>query len=86
MPERQSHHPDNELIDEMSKAPSQQSSSGGKLAQEVGKRAEQNEIDGATVEHLAHNGRTSPHPPTPEARRHGDHVVYDVGTQPSLHG
>ena len=57
MPERQSHHPDNELIDEMSKAPSQQSSSGGKLAQEVGKRAEQNEIDGATVERVTGSDR-----------------------------
>lgn len=38
MPER---HSDKDLIDEMSRAPSQQSSSGGGLAQAVGKRAEE---------------------------------------------
>ena len=47
MPERQSPHSDNDLIDEMSKAPSQKSSGGGGLAQEVGKRAEEK---GATEE------------------------------------
>ena len=41
-------------------------------------------VAGVTVEHLAHDGRTSPHPPTPEARRQGDHLVYDVGAQPAL--
>ena len=44
MPERQSRHPDNDLIDSMSdqKTPSQQSSSGGDVNVRVGKRAELN--------------------------------------------
>ncbi|MBX7535781.1 hypothetical protein K3175_08910 [Qipengyuania sp. GH1] len=44
MPERQSMHPDNELIDEMTKhpTPSQQSSSGGEVNRRVGKRGELN--------------------------------------------
>jgi uncharacterized protein (DUF488 family) len=36
----------------------------------------------ATVLHLFHDGRLQPHPVTPEARRDGDDVVYDVGTLP----
>ena len=42
MPERQSRHPDNELIDEMTDVPtpSQQSSSGGQVNRDVGKRGE----------------------------------------------
>lgn len=47
MPER---HSDNDLIDEMSKAPSQKGSSGGSLAQEVGKRAEEKGATGEEVE------------------------------------
>ena len=44
MTERQSHHPDNELIDSMTEnaTPSQQSSSGGEVNREVGKRGELN--------------------------------------------
>ena len=44
MPERQSRHPDNDLIDEMSEeaTPSQQESSGGRVNVRVGKRAEAN--------------------------------------------
>ena len=44
MPERQSRHPDNELIKEITegKTPSQQSSSGGEVNRRVGKRAELN--------------------------------------------
>ncbi len=44
MPERQSLHPDNELIDEITaeKTPSQQGSSGGQVNVRVGKRAELN--------------------------------------------
>ncbi len=41
MPDKQSRPNDNDLIDEMQEAPSQGSSSGGNLAKEVGKRAEQ---------------------------------------------
>ncbi|HKH06378.1 MAG TPA: DUF488 domain-containing protein [Acidimicrobiales bacterium] len=41
-------------------------------------------VVGAAVTHLAHDGRTSPHPPTREARPAGGHLVYDLGTQPSL--
>jgi uncharacterized protein (DUF488 family) len=41
-------------------------------------------VEGRTVEHLFHDGRLDPHRPTPEARGHGDIVVYDVGTQGSL--
>ncbi len=42
MPERQSRHPDNELIDQMTQytTPSQQSSSGGNVSTRVGSRAE----------------------------------------------
>ena len=44
MPERQSRHPDNELIDELTagKTPSQGSSSGGDVNVRVGKRGERN--------------------------------------------
>lgn len=44
MPERQSRHPDNELIDEMTEnpTPSQQSSAGGEVNRQVGKRGELN--------------------------------------------
>ena len=44
MPERQSRHPDNEMIDEMTQdaTPSQQSSSGGQVNRQVGKRGELN--------------------------------------------
>jgi len=44
MPKRQSMHPDNELIDELTKdpTPSQQSSSGGNVNRDVGKRGELN--------------------------------------------
>ena len=47
MPERQSLHPDNELIDEITEGatPSQSSSSGGEVNRQVGKRAE---LNGAT--------------------------------------
>ncbi len=44
MPDRQSMHPDNELIDELTKhpTPSQQSSAGGNVNRDVGKRGELN--------------------------------------------
>ncbi|GMM92859.1 hypothetical protein [Qipengyuania sp. MTN3-11] len=44
MPERQSRHPDNDLIDAMTEnaTPSQQSSSGGEVNRRVGKRGELN--------------------------------------------
>jgi hypothetical protein len=44
MPERQSRHPDNELIDAMTESdtPSQQSSAGGEVNRRVGKRGELN--------------------------------------------
>ncbi|MBU0669108.1 MAG: hypothetical protein KKE77_12575 [Alphaproteobacteria bacterium] len=44
MPERQSMHPDNELIDELTgePTPSQQSSAGGNVNRAVGKRGELN--------------------------------------------
>lgn len=44
MPERQSRHPDNEMIDEMTEnpTPSQQSSAGGEVNRRVGKRGEEN--------------------------------------------
>ena len=35
-------------------------------------------VEDVAVEHLFHDGRLSPHPPTPEARRAGDHLVYDL--------
>lgn len=41
-------------------------------------------VHGVTVEHLFHDGRLAVHDPTPEARRAGDHVVYDVGVAPPL--
>lgn len=44
MPERQSMHPDNELIDELTEydTPSQQSSAGGEVNRQVGSRGELN--------------------------------------------
>lgn len=44
MPERQSRHPDNELIDEITEGgtPSQQGSAGGEVNRRVGKRGEEN--------------------------------------------
>jgi uncharacterized protein (DUF488 family) len=36
-------------------------------------------VAGLSVEHLFHDGRLADHPVTPEARRAGDHLVYDVG-------
>ena len=44
MPERQSRHPDNELIAEMTEGstPSQQGSAGGEVNRQVGKRGELN--------------------------------------------
>ena len=44
MPERQSMHPDNELIDEMTEypTPSQQGASGGEVNRQVGTRGELN--------------------------------------------
>jgi hypothetical protein len=43
MPERQSRHPDNELIDEITEGatPSQQGSAGGEVNRRVGKRGEE---------------------------------------------
>ena len=41
-------------------------------------------IDGTEVEHLFHDGRLQPHPPTPEARVDGDRLVYDLGHQATL--
>jgi len=43
-------------------------------------------VSGRPVEHLFHDGRLAPHVPTPEARRDGDRVVYDVGVQLPLLG
>jgi uncharacterized protein (DUF488 family) len=40
-------------------------------------------IDAVPVEHVFHDGRTAEHPPTPEARPSGDHLVYPPA-QPSL--
>jgi hypothetical protein len=44
MPDRQSRHPDNELIDDLTgnPTPSQQSSAGGNVNRDVGKRGELN--------------------------------------------
>jgi uncharacterized protein (DUF488 family) len=41
-------------------------------------------LDGTEVEHLFHDGRLQPHPPTPEARVDGDRLVYDLGHQATL--
>jgi uncharacterized protein (DUF488 family) len=41
-------------------------------------------LDGTPVEHLFHDGRVAVHVPTPEARRVGDHLVYEpVSPRPS---
>jgi uncharacterized protein (DUF488 family) len=34
-------------------------------------------VEGGAVEHLFHDGRLAPHPPTPGARREGARVLYD---------
>ncbi len=46
MPERQSRHPDNEMIDEMTEnpTPSHQGSAGGEVNRRVGKRGEENRV------------------------------------------
>ncbi len=46
MPERQSRHPDNDLIDEMTRnpTPSHQGSAGGEVNRRVGKRGEENRV------------------------------------------
>lgn len=36
-------------------------------------------VDGVGVDHVFHDGRTSPHPPTPEARVDHGRLVYDAG-------
>jgi uncharacterized protein (DUF488 family) len=41
-------------------------------------------VEDVVVEHLFHDGRLTPHDPIPEARRAGDHVVYDVGVATPL--
>lgn len=41
-------------------------------------------VERRPVEHLFHDGRLMLHEPTPEARRDGDHVVYDVGVDRPL--
>lgn len=38
-------------------------------------------LAGLEVVHLSHDGRLSPHPPTPGVRRDGDLLVYDEGRQ-----
>jgi uncharacterized protein (DUF488 family) len=35
-------------------------------------------VESLAVEHLFHDGRLTPHPPTPEARKAGHHLVYDL--------
>ena len=41
-------------------------------------------VEGAGVRHLFHDGRLAPHPPAPEARRDGAHLVYDAGSIPGI--
>lgn len=41
-------------------------------------------VEEVLVAHLFHDGRLTPHAPTPEARLDGDKVVYDVGIQLAL--
>jgi uncharacterized protein (DUF488 family) len=41
-------------------------------------------LHGVPVVHLFHDGRRSPHQPSPEARVAGDHLVYDLGAAPPL--
>jgi uncharacterized protein (DUF488 family) len=36
-------------------------------------------VRGVEVLHLMHDGRLTPHPPTPGVRRQGDLLLYDVG-------
>jgi uncharacterized protein (DUF488 family) len=41
-------------------------------------------VEDFAVEHLFHDGRLTPHPPTPEVRRAGDHLVYDLAADRPL--
>ena len=41
-------------------------------------------VEQVAVEHLFQDGRVAPHPPTPEARRDGGRVVYDLTVQGDL--
>ncbi|GGC25055.1 hypothetical protein GCM10011371_10850 [Novosphingobium marinum] len=52
MPERQSRHPDNDLIDRMTDrdTPDQAGSAGGNLQRDVGKRAEKHHVKDADPE------------------------------------
>ena len=43
-------------------------------------------VAGAGVEHVFHDGRLVAHVPGREARRVGDHLVYDVDDRPALFG
>jgi uncharacterized protein (DUF488 family) len=43
-------------------------------------------VVGAPVDHLFHDGRLVEHPPTPEARRAGGHLVYDLEAERPLFG
>lgn len=62
MPERQSRHPDNELIAELTEfdTPSQGSSAGGNVNRRVGKRAEQNRAEAANPEMERPTGADNP--------------------------
>ena len=41
-------------------------------------------LHGVPVAHLFHDGRLSPHQPSPEARVDGERLVYDLGAAPPL--
>ena len=60
MPERQSRHPDSDLIDSLTDAPGQQSSAGGNVARDVGKRDEEKQaLEGENTERV--RGADNPH-------------------------
>lgn len=72
MPERQSRHPDNDLIDEMQgETPEQGGSSGGNLQRKVGKRAEEKHVrdDDPKVERVHKFDEREPEPSRPKTSR-----------------
>lgn len=68
MPERQSRHPDNDLIDstESPETPSHSGSSGGNLQRDIGKRAELHHVEDENPEvervHKQDAGKRQPRP------------------------
>lgn len=72
MPERQSRHTDNDLIDSMQgKTPKQGGAAGGNLQRDIGKRAELHHVDDdePEIERVRKSDEGEPQPPRPKTDR-----------------